>query len=226
MGLTQIYQWEWVSFTLWHLTVWRRRVPGPVARWDFFKLASSLKSPCPQVVSLCCVWYLHRDLAGFRFYVWNLKAGTLKDCNGIELQFQNTGTNQPKWKMQIRSEAFRGSTRRITGTKKKRKKGDNLMKPSNQSKSKLHPFTSWRLKPSDNAVSVACRLSIRLQLLSTQQYYTAIQFSTLRAWISLIPLNPNHLWIKHEWLQNKKAAFSYCLPERANRSSYPKSSWC
>lgn len=67
------------------------------------------------------------------------------------------------------------------------------MKPSDQSKSKLHPFISWRLKPSDNGVSVACRLSIRLQLLSTQQYYTGIQFSTLRAWISLIPLNPNHL---------------------------------
>lgn len=67
------------------------------------------------------------------------------------------------------------------------------MKPTNQSKSKLHPFTSWRLKASDNVVSVAYRLSIRLQLLSTQQYYTGIQFSTLRAWISLILLNPNHL---------------------------------
>lgn len=77
--------------------------------------------------------------------------------------------------------------------KRKKKKGNNLMKPSNQSKSKLDPFPSWRLRLCDNGVSAACRLSIRLQLLSTQQYYTGIQFSTLRVWISLILLNPNHL---------------------------------
>lgn len=126
----------------------------------------------------------------------------LKGLVRIELQSQTQAqiSSNRKCKSDQRLSAPLHSSLQVPEKKKKERKEDKLMKPTNQSKSKPRPFTSWRLKPGDNGVSVTCRLSIRLQLLSTQQYYTGIQLSTLRAWISLILLNPNHLWIKHEWL--------------------------